>query len=995
MIQPESPKPLKQIMARLESLSEPVSRTKRIENLINQLAYNSPPQDCLPKSVLDYLKNPQQKKLLDQSEKKEIEDYLTAFLFSQTRRLYQEEGKTHFDFDKEKRQIKAVVKALEGHHIHMGTGEGKSSVVIPIVALVETLVSNKHDVVVSTTTNTLLEEIKQKTQTLSKTLGLLIPEKKIDLYLPKKNEFIDPVDDQLFIRMQKEALLNGEYSPETRKKLTQRYWAQQLALSSSSNNDLFPKKDPNQPRIIFVNERELVFEASEDPEKFVAICPKILMDEVDVAWNRQSPYVRTKKDRLVIPTEIQASTYTWLFNHIVGHQLTEADFEWFQGQRLAKKEVIKKLNLEINEENSFFNNGLAIIAKKLGLNQAEIKQLKNKFIVHFQKPEIKKGLKTWALGIADIWAQISHSKNRHYIFDKNGYPIIRDPYVDELLEEHRYNPEEQIAVLAMADKFDFVHFNSAITSAVRFPTFISWVGDKIIGFSGTLLYPHLTKPTIQQSSLAKFLKDFTKRSVELITPPEKKTTPIPYWFLTNQEAEEKLLEEFEKPTQPILLLDHLSVDHAENIAKKIKEKGLRIAFLPPKPSEPEQEKEYNDYLKKISSQLANKKIDVIVSSGAAGIGVNIVKTDGSFPDLRVIHFGMPEDEMLIPQGNGRRRAPGNNFSWYLSEESLKPWISYFSEELADKLSIALGEIDQLKIHQLIKEARQSPEKRLPVILKIFSQKKRKEAIDTLKSIQYDNFFHQVFAPQFSKKLEERLAKLWQAKKKILEERYPIIDENKDKQGTKLFNQLVREYTQAIGLPNSLYYQAQLEASLSSEPEATSKNNAYGEIHLPHVLLLPKLGKKQSFLDKWLNIWWQDNIEKIRLLEEITLFNQSEKPAFSPVVIMEITQQIFEQFNAQVEIKEFPQMLTNQKNFPDLPKPITIIITEADGQKTELAGIEQDGKYYLLYCPSLDEEKKLILLPISTLNLQSFSILPLEPESNQEAPHYLCFFYREK
>jgi hypothetical protein len=94
--------------------------------------------------------------------KESLQENLTAYLFSLNRQLYKENGGENYDLEKEKRQIEAVSRALKGEHIHMGTGEGKSTVVLPITAIVEALTSENKNVIIASTDETKLEIPKKK-----------------------------------------------------------------------------------------------------------------------------------------------------------------------------------------------------------------------------------------------------------------------------------------------------------------------------------------------------------------------------------------------------------------------------------------------------------------------------------------------------------------------------------------------------------------------------------------------------------------------------------------------------------------------------------------------------------------------------------------------------------------------------------------------------------------------------------------------------------------
>ena len=78
---------------------------------------------------------------------------------------------------------------------------------------------------------------------------------------------------------------------------------------------------------------------------------------------------------------------------------------------------------------------------------------------------------------------------------------------------------------------------------------------------------------------------------------------------------------------------------------------------------------------RIYQQLAEGEIDIVISSGKAAEGVDIKKTDGVFPDLHISIFGLPVSRLKLRQTLGRRRAPEDDFSWYLAKTHLQEALS--------------------------------------------------------------------------------------------------------------------------------------------------------------------------------------------------------------------------------------------------------------------------------------------------------------------------------
>src|SRR3990167_8667382 len=141
---------LKPVLDRLEvNFSSPENRYVNVTKLIDQFSK----EDYLPRLTHSYKeakKGPRKKE--------EFKDNLTAFLFLKNRERYQKEN---YDLGKEEREIKAVVDLLNGNHIHMGTGEGKSTVILPIASIIDAMTSEKQTANLVTTDETLLSELRE------------------------------------------------------------------------------------------------------------------------------------------------------------------------------------------------------------------------------------------------------------------------------------------------------------------------------------------------------------------------------------------------------------------------------------------------------------------------------------------------------------------------------------------------------------------------------------------------------------------------------------------------------------------------------------------------------------------------------------------------------------------------------------------------------------------------------------------------------------------
>jgi hypothetical protein len=571
--------------------------------------------------------------------------------------------------------------------------------------------------------------------------------------------------------------------------------------------------------------------------------PRILMDEADAPYNRNTPYMRVNKDGLATPEEIKNSTYQWLVNYMVAQQLDpKTDFVFEGGQSFVRKGKLNKINLNPIDKQSCFEKGLNLIAEKYDLNDEEKRLFQEDF--NHNLLEVK-NLKHYKHSIANHIAEAHDFKNRHYVIDqKTGQPIVRDSYIDELLEEHQYNPELQLAILAVNDRFDLVDFNQTVDSAIKFPTFVSLMADKLCCFSGTLLYPDMKTGKTKSSTFAKLLEDITHRPVSFIAAPEENRhkIPSPDFFENQEKMQERLIADFKKKSQPTLIINYEEVENTSQLYQtlKLELSDKKIALLPPKPSSPAEEADFNKTISDYTRRLAEGEIDILISSGTAGIGVNIVKSDGSFPDLHVALLGMPESEIQPIQGIGRRRAPGDNFSWYIDTSLLSRHLSVIDNEPSSKLDSLLGKIDRKLIIDMIDE-RNSPEKRLDAVVEILRQMHWLTVNDDLITIQQDVFFKKV-----SGLFKDQIGKIYGEA--------------------------------AANVPESLSSEIAIEASLppmtNNPQEFTSK-------------LSEKIFNTPFFETKVLE--WQNTIKKrTELVKEIN-FND-EEISFAPVGVMKLPEE---------------------------------------------------------------------------------------------------------
>jgi hypothetical protein len=674
--------------------------------------------------------------------KEQFKDDLTAFMFVKNRERY---NKDVYDLEKEKRQVKAVAAFLDGKHIHMGTREGKTSTVFPITSIVDALTSDIRSSVLVGTDEILLGKLKSHADFFNRALAQVAPELALSFEDKKNDHSPEGLDKQSKKQMLTESLLDGDYTEDSRKTIMKTYWND--AVAADRQEDTKFKKQS----VYFATDRDLLFDYQEDPQKFKRETGNMYFDEADVPYSRRSPYSSVNEDQYYSPEEMVDSTVDWMRRFIVSKQLSASNYVLEGGGHTLSKATLGKLNkLKMSEHLrgydferpkkedavvAAFNEGVEIIAKKLGLESGAKKQLANRLAnqhLNFE-PENSGG---YYENIGNDLARLHKKKGLMYTM-VDGSPSVRDSYIDQMLQDHKFSSKEQIDILVLEGEFDFVAINPVSFKTTTFQSFAKSMGNKLHCASGTLMFPDPETHKITRSTFASFLKDATGREIEVISPPAIKTVPNPNISATEMEAINMLVKSI--PEKPSLIvsyhLDNSREIYNQLVARLGKDK---VGYIRSKPSEAGDLAEYERETARIYTDLAEGRLRAVVSSGAAGFGVDIIKEDGSFPDLHVALHGLPVNRAQMMQIYGRRGAPGDDFSWYVSEEFLEPYVMLF-EEKSGALANKLGKWDRDEIRKRMKEAIVNPEKGRHLMLEIIRTSEASESNNDELAILMDEY----------------------------------------------------------------------------------------------------------------------------------------------------------------------------------------------------------------------------------------------------------------
>ena len=769
------------------------------------------------------------KSLLKENILEYSKEILIASLFSVNRLDHGDRLSKSMELD----QIQAVIKCvIDNNHIQMGTGQGKSSIVIPIVSIINSLTSEEGNSLVVSINKNLVSELESKTRSLIKKTNE--SGRRLLVFTDNKSKEEISIGEQTKVKMMKESLVtseNKEYSAEVQNELFGNYWGEEIDTKIREAEKMFESLDTN-TKITFMSKDDFVFKIAQGGRSFIEYCPKVFFDEVDAPYITGETYQTTQEDMYVSPENFRVMTTQYVLNHLVMAKIDpEEDFEVYKGKGTASEEVKEKL-LAVNWKDwaegkakdtdleTAFESSTKTICKFLNLNEAETftvqrlirKQLtENVFVgdAHTYEEEGEISLFNASItGAAENLADAYHSLNKLYI-NEGEKIVVRSSYFDQLLENHKFEPDIHLAMLALVNKFTPVNLNPKAAESVKFPTIIAELGSKLIGFSGTLIQRDLRTGKNQASSLAGLLRTYTGHEVFEVRSPETKKPPPPIIIENKDEMKRALVETIKsnKDGKPILLLSHYDIKTTKEIFFDLARyfpNSFDIEILPSIPSDLNRLEKYYQELKKKTRNLANGRTKILLSTGSAGIGADIIETSGAFPDIKIGILGLPENESLVRQNLGRRRKKGSDSFWIVDKESLRERSTWLDEQAN---MIVKASLTPIKAQEIINKLPYSKEEQnLNFVLRLIHDAHSTTLSNEDIAIGFDKVFEKTFFVRARDTLIERIKKEYFS---------TDIDWEHDKKSQRKLNELTRIF----GLPDTLYNdltQAQLTLGIQAK-----------------------------------------------------------------------------------------------------------------------------------------------------------------------------------
>jgi len=601
--------------------------------------------------------------------------HLLAHLFLSIRQTIPQDK---FDEKRERKNLDCVLSLLCGNTKELSTGRGKSSVVSPTYLFFQALWSKEAtQQIFSPPNNNLLNEATKNYEVL-------------------KNNFTNNLPENLRYIVEKQTAWTKLKLPK--KEEDEKDFIDVFTGDQSSLTDIFDKNIP----VVFSSHNDTVFSLAELQGELVS--PKILFDEIHQLTGEHfiSTTRHDKKKVSLTPENLSGGVGSDIADFIISKFLyqnlsaNKGNF-FFQGNELHLSEqgteVVEKAFSELQEKNFTQKQIVNIIDQfvlpglqfKPGKKEEVVKNIFNQIKTFWKNmptilpdsPEINVNFGiddqySYLLKTAeDIVSVMGGVKPGEDLIISKGRPSVREAGRGILLPSHQYNNDTDFLIRVVNDGLTYQYkypFNR-LRYSFSFPTFLTQIAQgKIQGLTANLFDTDLETGKKTKSQLASILESFTEGRAE---PSEEKGEKLPLPTPHIFENMDSLLGSLDSKNQNQELVICYNDYLAKNILEKFNDPTIGLIISTTEESE----------IRKILKKFADGEIKKVITSGRAGYGVDIKKTNGSFPDFHITIIN-PETPTDISQGFGRLRKDKKqeNFDILLTEDSLNELSTLFYEK---------------------------------------------------------------------------------------------------------------------------------------------------------------------------------------------------------------------------------------------------------------------------------------------------------------------------
>ncbi|MBI3366571.1 hypothetical protein HY041_03015, partial [Candidatus Roizmanbacteria bacterium] len=774
-----------------------------------------------------------------------FENATVAYLLYQMKKKYEAENKP---FDIRTDQIEAIVALLSENHLQAPTGAGKSSAILPITAVVKAI-STQEDIAVATVSPELIAVLEKNVLQVNNLLPHFLRTDLFRCEAKTTQETWREKEDDIVHALLDEAL-SGKKSEKV-----EEYHFRSLFNQAPSDRYAFEPIDEQKKRraseisshgtVRLFTDDQLIFWKMMNPEKKLT---HTYFDEIHVPYDRKTPFV-LEETGIMTKQQVEGYLFRRVTTGIIAEYVELWEKQGFIQLKAGKYAFIDEKNSEAFEsviqnvlfttqEDALKQKALGIVAEKLGVDNNLLKNWFSKFITSFGEEEVLSENRTWT----QILLNAKSIKEGVHYSRRGGKIVSRDFMMGLGLPDREYEPEIAVALQAINGIASFVSDQKTSTKSTTFQGFVSeYLHGKISGLSGTLKTPSLTYPySPKKTPLAYFLEKYTHKDTHVIKEKEHKIPPRPQYYLQHADLQKKVIDIVQTNQYRSAAIHCFSESEGKQLfdilSSSFQNNKEKIFFINDEMTESKAQA--------ICQQFADTENGVLISTGRVGVGVDIKKSDGSFPDFVSLIDGVPFAAAQLYQIMGRRRRisknPDADFYWFFSKEQVKQHSGYAAKDEKEQKELKILEGLESLAEDLLQEDIKSAnndlntafalEKHKDAVLKIIARLVRRAENQQSMSddlIVSKDLFYLTLWEETKVRLEKQRKDILDVSQELPYEEVPLLQKHIR---TKFFLDLLKTtdrnfFFNLLSVPGSLYHSMDFDFDMSFRVPPI--NPAYG------------------------------------------------------------------------------------------------------------------------------------------------------------------------
>ncbi len=875
---------------------------------------------------------------------KKIEEITISYLFTVARKEF---GAEPFDKDKQLRQIRAVFHMLAGDHVAMDTGDGKTSVVIPVFSVTKALLSKldrpSPTLFLSGAEEKTTKEIREKVQEYAKHVNVAINE-------TGQPEVKKALSWKLSLAAMAPDYQDNSVTDPLLKKLNSPIPSIQWAKNLGANIGFIPHSDmvfqttgqyTDQVDRFYplMNSTNGLIERQQILKKinagFEKTLPTFIVDEVHLLRNpftTETGRLPAEKIKInLAQPEIRDGLCQYLTLRLFHDEfLTENKANYVErvggeGQLTEKgrkraSQLIREWFNQIEEWQNWKSDTPDIVRRIKKIINQEIKPnfetdrrfSSHKLINYFQEfidfnitnedlQEERKSYRRQNLPYSGLFKSITDQK---IIGLLDGYletigsieqgvdyltpQLLRDHLRGVALPSHRFSSDINFFLSALEGK-PYLSEKRSLDYDINFYTWLALVNrGNFIALSNDLYYtdPETGKRVL--STMGKVLETYTNGKVVDLSPKKtgKERLPIPNPLIVENYPAlvEKISQDVLSGKRPEMLVCWDETT-AKEIYDKLKNQGKKVVLI---------DSQTDDNMADLyHNQFANYGVDILLTTGRKSFAADFKDKNGRFTDFRVSVVN-PETIFQIAQAFGRRRLSkkAEDFSIYFEKENLLVLASSVlkKEHELPFFSSILGKADPLykELTDLVEKQELDEKQKIrlkTIIIEVLRRSQNQVDGDWERMVENEVTFIQDIAP----KIKEGKKEIFYADLRNTNSSIRQIIEQQIEEKTRKYrlSKTVTNKLRKIAMNTALQSFAQVDEGLVqdffNDTALVSFNPALGKDKVVRKDLIIRQFEKR--IDEVYKNLWKDSLEPGSFYIEQVLKNQIDQELISYAEIL--------------------------------------------------------------------------------------------------------------